>query len=48
MNNMKIQARKTTFMERFDKAIEFYDFTYHLHKSTYKGLSSYYKLYSEV
>lgn len=37
---------KTTFETRFDKAIKFYDFMYHVHKSTYKGLASFYKLYS--
>lgn len=37
---------KTTFETRFDKTIKFYDFMYHVHKSTYKGLASFYKLYS--
>ena len=39
---------KTTFAERFERAVKFYDFTYHLHKSTFKGLSQFFKDYSEI
>lgn len=39
---------KTTFVERFEKTTKFYDFTYHLHKATFKGLSQFYQDYSEI
>lgn len=39
---------KTTFNERFDKAVKFYDHTYHMHKATFKGLASFYKDYSNA
>lgn len=46
---MQLQPKpKTTFIDRFDKTVKFYDFTYHLHKATYKGLSAFYKKYSDV
>lgn len=38
--------KKTTFTEKFDKAIRFYDHTYHIQKATYKGLNAIYKKYS--
>lgn len=39
---------KTTFTERFEKAIKFYDHNYHMHKATFKGLGNFYKNYSNV
>ena len=39
---------KTTFVERFEKTTKFYDFTYHLHKATFKGLSQFYEDYAEI
>lgn len=48
MNQGFMNQRKTTFNEKFDKAIKFYDFAYHVQKSTYKGLSSFYKRYSDI
>ncbi len=43
---MQLARQRTTFNDKFDKAIKFYDFTYHMHKATYKGLSAFYKKYS--
>lgn len=40
--------KNTTFMEKFDKSIKFYDNTYHMQKATYKGLTAIYKKYSET
>lgn len=37
---------KSTFQDVYDKTIRFYDFQYHLHKSSFKGLSSWMKDYS--
>lgn len=31
----------------YEKTIKFYDFQYHLHKSTFKGLAGLMKKYSE-
>lgn len=39
---------KTVFEERFDKAVKFYDYTYHMHKATFRGLSNFYRLYSNI
>lgn len=39
---------KTTFMERLERVMKFYDFTYHVHKSTFKGLASFYEQYMDV
>lgn len=38
-----IKTYNTTFTDRFQKAVKFYDFVYHQHKSTFKGLNSFYK-----
>lgn len=39
---------KTSFTEKFDKAVKFYDYAYHMQKATYKGLSAFYKDYGKV